>query len=305
MGGEQFYGGMLFLSDKGTIYYGGADATISDFSYRCCLAIKHNVQQTEINMKTKELDAYRAIKSYQQGIAHDLKSPIYSIKMGIATMEEEYQKGIFKNTPRRMEHYFSLFNEASKEALDEIEESLSVVNEIYVPFDFEYIERGIETIRRVCEYEGINLEVYSMVESDKYNLKGPKKSVRNVVRNVLKNAIEAFEGLDTKDKRIKIRYGKVGKIFFISIWDNGKGIKKEHFDMLFNNFSFDKEGGSGQGLTLAKEMVRRMDGDIVINSEYGSHTEVVINMKILDEDPPSQEKAKDNKDKKKDKATDR
>merc|ERR1711916_140382 len=131
---------------------------------------------------------------------------------------------------------------------------------------------------------GINLEVYSMVESDKYNLKGPKKSVRNVVRNVLKNAIEAFEGLDTKDKRIKIRYGKVGKIFFISIWDNGKGIKKEHFDMLFNNFSFDKEGGSGQGLTLAKEMVRRMDGDIVINSEYGSHTEVVINMKILDED---------------------
>ena len=109
------------------------------------------------------------------------------------------------------------------------------------------------------------------------------------------------ESKDVADKhiaKIKKRGGKVkktvknGKIILgwetfedkvnIFIEDNGKGIKKEELNKIFEPFfqgTNQSSKGSGLGLTLVKAMVNAHKGEITIKSELNKGTKVILHFK--------------------------
>ena len=68
----------------------------------------------------------------------------------------------------------------------------------------------------------------------------------------------------------------------IAIRDNGTGIPRDVIDKIFNPFFTTKptDQGTGLGLALSNDIVRQHGGEIRVDSEPGSHTEMVVTIPL-------------------------
>ena len=68
----------------------------------------------------------------------------------------------------------------------------------------------------------------------------------------------------------------------ITIRDNGTGIPPDVIDKIFNPFFTTKptDQGTGLGLALSNDIVRQHGGEIRVDSEAGSHTEMVVTIPL-------------------------
>lgn len=271
-------GFVLFLSRKYGVYDVSLSGFIKDFAQKSSIAIQHFRQLEEIANSKSKLEAEKAIKVYQQTITHDIKSPLLAVRIGANSIRDLYRHkwGIDK----KMEEYITLLEFASKEAMEEVEESMSVSDERVQSFSLQYINDSLGEVAKVCEYENIEFIVESEFPAD-LTIYGPKKTIRNMVRSIAKNCVEAFEGVDKDNRKIELIYKKRDGKMEIEFHDNGKGIKEEHMEKIFGHFSYGKEYGSGHGLTLVREVVKRLGGYIDVKSEESKGTVVAVVVDIL------------------------
>ena len=103
--------------------------------------------------------------------------------------------------------------------------------------------------------------------------------IKQVFINLLMNAIQAIE----KNGRLWIATGQhtEGEIW-ISIRDNGTGIKSEYLERIFDPFFTTKPVGSGTGLGLAISygIIEQHGGQIHVHSEEGVGTEFIISLPL-------------------------
>jgi two-component system nitrogen regulation sensor histidine kinase NtrY len=102
-----------------------------------------------------------------------------------------------------------------------------------------------------------------------------KELIARAIYNLIKNAIEALS--ENEDGAVFLEAGKnkAGKVW-IRIIDNGPGIPDELIANIFVPFFTTKEGGSGIGLSLSKQIVNMHKGTINIFSNPGEGTTVII-----------------------------
>ena len=89
--------------------------------------------------------------------------------------------------------------------------------------------------------------------------------LEQVLINLLKNAAQALA--ESPDRRIALAaYQTQNSHLVLEVSDNGPGIKKEALDRIFIPFYTTKKGGSGIGLSLAKQIMRLHNGTISVHS---------------------------------------
>lgn len=130
---------------------------------------------------------------------------------------------------------------------------------------------------------------YSMDSTIPKVLYGDHSRIKQVILNILTNAVKY-----TKEGYIDLKVSSVVKDdvcrLIISVEDSGIGIKKESINKLFNKFErlgVEKEitiEGTGLGLAITKKLVELMNGQIVVQSIYGSGSKftIAIDQKIAD-----------------------
>ena len=92
--------------------------------------------------------------------------------------------------------------------------------------------------------------------------------------NLLNNAIQAC---GKNDKGIVTAITDFEKENLkIIIRDNGEGIPKDKLENVFKAFYSTKAGGTGLGMSSAKNIVERHDGIINIRSAVGKGTDIII-----------------------------
>ena len=94
--------------------------------------------------------------------------------------------------------------------------------------------------------------------------------IDQVLINLVKNAIEVVKTQDSP----KIELRVISKIDRKEIWikDNGPGIPDEILDNIFVPFFTTKEGGSGIGLSLSKQIMRLHGGTVSVQSSTSGTT---------------------------------
>ena len=112
--------------------------------------------------------------------------------------------------------------------------------------------------------DAVSLELE--VKSD-FEIAIDEKLIAQVLINLLTNARHAVE--DTAQPRVQVRayYEEAHKI--IEIKDNGVGIEPDKMDQIFIPFFSTKEQGSGIGLSLSKQIMKKHKGDLKVKSEPG------------------------------------
>jgi two-component system nitrogen regulation sensor histidine kinase NtrY len=116
-----------------------------------------------------------------------------------------------------------------------------------------------------CREKGISLDLRPC--SPNLRLRGDGNQLRQVLINLIKNAMEALEGADNGE--IAISAGKSLDYIFVEISDNGPGIPPDQLDRIFIPFYSTKQGGSGIGLSLSRQIIKNHGGHLTVRSAEG------------------------------------
>ena len=102
--------------------------------------------------------------------------------------------------------------------------------------------------------------------------------IDQVFMNLIANACQAIE--NQGDIWITTRLEKYTVV--VSIRDNGVGIPKEHMDKIFDPFftTRDVGEGTGLGLSISYGIIERHRGEILVESEPGSGTTLIIQIPV-------------------------
>ncbi|MDH6303508.1 signal transduction histidine kinase [Parabacteroides sp. PF5-5] len=103
------------------------------------------------------------------------------------------------------------------------------------------------------------------IEPQNLQLNADRLLIEQVLINLIKNAIEATE--DKATPEIMIKAFKENGLPIISVSDNGNGIVSEAIDKVFVPFFTTKNGGSGIGLSICRQIINRHGGSISVRSE--------------------------------------
>jgi len=112
-----------------------------------------------------------------------------------------------------------------------------------------------------------------------------EKLLSQVILNLLKNAVEVLIIEKTLDPKIGIRLIKNDSSVKIDIRNNGPQIPPEIREQIFVPFFTTKENGSGIGLSLSKQIILQMGGDIFLTTGKDQQTtfSIVLNYDHLSE----------------------
>ena len=119
------------------------------------------------------------------------------------------------------------------------------------------------------EKKSINFKV--KVEPQSLELTADPELMEQVLINLLLNALQAVEKNEKPKIDLEARMHGRGRII-IQVSDNGPGILEENIEKIFIPFFSTKEGGSGIGLSLSRQIMRLHNGSIGVHSDPGVET---------------------------------
>jgi signal transduction histidine kinase len=215
-----------------------------------------SIASTLIKMKLyKELDKYEPLLKHQE--VNTLLNTAYRIidvvtnTVNINIAVDRANKIVFALKS------FSRFNEDATMVQTSIKESLDTVLTIYN----NKIKQGTELIR---EYQDVD-DIYCYADE-----------LAQVWTNIIHNALQAMEYKGTLTVSLK----DDGQNQLVSIKDTGCGIPDDIRDRIFEPFFTTKSAGegSGLGLDIINRIIKKHNGEIVVNSEVDKGTEFIIKL---------------------------
>lgn len=113
---------------------------------------------------------------------------------------------------------------------------------------------------------------------------GPR--LRLVFSHLIQNAIQ-FRDIDKQDNRIDISVKMINGRYVMVVSDNGIGIAEDNHQKIFQLFfrASNKSVGSGIGLYVVNEVVKKMKGTIEVDSIPGRGSSFTIHLKNFDRRP--------------------
>ena len=125
-----------------------------------------------------------------------------------------------------------------------------------------------------AEKNNISLIIDS--KKKKINVIADQEKIHQVLTNLIENSIKYGK----KDGTTEISIEEIlENKYLVRITDNGQGIKKEHFERLFERFYRVENsgnrltGGSGLGLAIVKHIIDAHNEKIYVESDFGIGSE--------------------------------
>ncbi len=201
-------------------------------------------------MITEQDGSEKAIEELDEEDQDDLRISLRTI--------EKRSKGLVK--------FVNSYGDLARTPKLELEE-VDVIKLVQQVLDLESEELRKRDIRLETSFP--NRPVSTMVDTS---------AIDQILINISKNAIEAMEG--GGDSLLNVSVLEAEGFAKISIEDNGPGIDDETLSNIFIPFYTTKEGGSGIGLPLSKQLIRAHGGNIQVKSTVGSGTRFEISIPI-------------------------
>ncbi|MBN2613104.1 MAG: HAMP domain-containing histidine kinase [Bacteroidales bacterium] len=125
----------------------------------------------------------------------------------------------------------------------------------------------------------LSVNFRSVTTPDNLKIVADRLLLEQVLINLVNNSLDALK--DTKDRKIFIEAFKTGTKNLIKITDNGCGIPGDIKENIFMPFFSGKEGGSGIGLSISRQIVRLHKGKLYGSSIKGKETVFTIELPDL------------------------
>jgi signal transduction histidine kinase len=225
--------------------------------------------------------------SFVSSVSHELKTPLTSIRMYAELLLSKRIKD-----ENKIQTYLSVI----------VNESGRLTRLINNVLDFGKLEQGKKTYQvsnfeldqfllqiikaHSIRIENQDLEIITQIEQGKYLVRTDKDAIEQVVLNLLDNALK-YAG---KGKFIKFILKKEDFYILLKICDDGPGIPNTQQELIFEKFHrvdnslTSKQPGSGLGLSIARQILRDLKGDLFFEPVPGNGSCFTARIKHDDSD---------------------
>lgn len=233
------------------------------------------LRETLEDRKERELHLQKEKKTLILSLSHDIKTPLSAIKLytralqeGIYESEEEQKEaflGILKNADE-METYVNQIVEASREDFLNLDTKEG---------EF-YLSEALQAVRVYYTEKLALLHTrFEMGEWQECLIKGDRDRVVEVFQNIMENAIKYGDG-----RCISISFSEEEDCCLASVSNTGEGITEAElvhvFDSFYRGSNAGKEKGSGLGLYICRNLMRKMDGEVFAEQKEGCFITTVV-----------------------------
>ncbi len=233
------------------------------------------------DMSTKLANNDNKQRRFFHNASHELKTPLASAILLTDSLVHDYENDIMPPYDFLLDVKEQLYR------LQELVTELSVLARLDDKYQIEYedlsisevVEQVVVTLKPLLMQKGLILKLTGMAD-DEYIIKGNSGQIKHALTNIVENAIKY-----TESGQIEIKLENKASHIIIQVSDTGIGIPDQDLENVFERFyrvdearTRDK-GGSGLGLSIAKEIIESHGGNIIITSrqEKGTRVEIILN----------------------------
>lgn len=231
-------------------------------------------------------EASRAKSQFLARMSHEIRTPMNAI-VGLTELARHR-----KEDSRQVEEYLDKIETSSKVLLNIINDVLDMsaiesdkIKIVQKPFWLKEILDSIATVYATqCRQKGVTFEMDTREVTD-YHVYGDGLRLNQILLNLISNAYK----FTPEGGRITVIVREVQRhernaYYKFCVTDTGEGMGSEMMARLFQPFEQEgaetaqKHGGSGLGLSIAKNLVELMGGSISCQSEKGCGTTFTVSL---------------------------
>ncbi len=217
------------------------------------------------------------LDSFVYRSSHDLRAPLRSVLGLVSLIRMEENAGTQDQYLRLIEKSINKLDTFIRDMTDFSRNSRQEVQAVLVDFRA-IIAECADKLRYMEHADRVSLRV--LVEGEGF-YSDPQR-ISTVFQNLMSNSVK-YQRLHINNALIEFRIHCTPQEARIVYTDNGKGINNAHLDKIFDMFfraSADSYG-SGLGLYITRQVVKKLNGTIQVQSEPGKGTEFVITLPNL------------------------
>jgi two-component system, NtrC family, nitrogen regulation sensor histidine kinase GlnL len=256
----------LLREEKGSVR--GVIATFSDLR-----------PSRRIEEKVRQLDRLAALGRFASSVAHELRNPLTGMAAGIQYMARQ-----FGETGPQAENVKFLMREIAR--LERIVQDLLrithpqelILSEARME---DIVERALRSLGPSMKTKAVGLDLSLRGEIPVVTV--DVDQMQQVFINLIKNALEASEEGGSVSIEISAGeevYDEHCSSVTIRVRDSGAGIERVNLDHVFEPFFTTKPGGTGLGLYITHDIVKRHGGEITVRSEAGKGASFTVQLPI-------------------------
>ena len=223
-----------------------------------------------------------ALGQLSAGIAHEIRTPLTSIKIFIQSLEKEI------DLDENQKEDFRII----KKEIDRINENVTRFLNFARPEDpiFQRVNINalvMDTLTLLtAKIKNVGIRLDISLPEDSPPVEGDPKQLSQVFLNLLLNAMEAMPkgGVLTIRSAMKVIPDTQDEFLQLVIQDTGCGIPEKDRPYLFDPFFTTKDAGTGLGLSIVYSIVQKHNGQIEVESEMGKGSSFIVSLPTHKED---------------------